>query len=503
MPSLTTQIQSARRVSVPLLAINTADPAATLRLLVDEYGEKYPLIRWDIAGGFQGLNADGQAAVAEITGGMEPAMFTNPVDALLAAARLPSGPETKRTRPLLAILNAQRLVENESVVQAIWNLRDPFKSDGRTLVLLGQGLQLPPELAQDVLSLDQPLPDEFELQRLVQEVYEAARFPAPTPEQVTRAVDATVGLPAYAAETALAMTVQPASQSIDTAATWDWKGRIIGQQQGTEIYRGGETFDDIAGLGNLKEFLTLVKNGRSRPRVVAWFDEIEKSIGTGLDTSGVSQALLGYLLTWMQDSGALGIILVGPPGSGKSAIAKAAGSPTIKVDLAGMKSSLVGESERNLRKATATIDAVSQGRTLVIATCNGIANLPPELRRRFNLGTFFVDLPDATERAGIWGLYVEKYFPEEVAERLAEVERLNDEGWTGAEIRQCVDLAWRLDTSLIHAATYVVPVAVAARDQIEKLRTEAHGRYLSASNPGLYDKPSPLAPGQRRLMEVS
>ncbi|MGB7590439.1 MAG: hypothetical protein WBO19_04275, partial [Terriglobia bacterium] len=44
------------------------------------------------------------------------------------------------------------------------------------------------------------------------------------------------------------------------------------------------------------------------------------------------------------------------------------------------------------------IDAVSQGRMLFIATCNSIASLPPELRRRFTLGTFFFDLPTVDER---------------------------------------------------------------------------------------------------------
>jgi hypothetical protein len=44
------------------------------------------------------------------------------------------------------------------------------------------------------------------------------------------------------------------------------------------------------------------------------------------------------------------------------------------------------------------VDAVAQeGRMLFIATCNSIASLPPELRRRFTLGTFFFDLPTALE----------------------------------------------------------------------------------------------------------
>jgi hypothetical protein len=45
------------------------------------------------------------------------------------------------------------------------------------------------------------------------------------------------------------------------------------------------------------------------------------------------------------------------------------------------------------------------GRSLWIATCNSIASLPPELRRRLALGTFFFDLPASDERQHIWNIY--------------------------------------------------------------------------------------------------
>lgn len=62
----------------------------------------------------------------------------------------------------------------------------------------------------------------------------------------------------------------------------------------------------------------------------------------------------------------------------------------------------------------------------------------------------------------------------------------NDEGWTGAEIRECCRKAWRLNLSLTDSAAYVVPVARSAADQIDGLRRQASGRFLSASSPGVY-----------------
>jgi SpoVK/Ycf46/Vps4 family AAA+-type ATPase len=141
------------------------------------------------------------------------------------------------------------------------------------------------------------------------------------------------------------------------------------------------------------------------------------------------------------------------------------------------------------------VDAISQGRSLWIATCNSITSLPPELRRRFTLGTFFFDLPDAEEREAIWRIYLRKW-------QVEDTDRPSDEGWTGAEIKECVRKAWRVGLSLRESASYLVPVVKSAADQIEALRRQASGRFLSASRPGAYTaeaKPELVGAGKRTL----
>ena len=170
-------------------------------------------------------------------------------------------------------------------------------------------------------------------------------------------------------------------------------------------------------------------------------------------------------------------------------------SEVLSIDTGAMTGSLVGESQAKIRKAMATFKAVSQGKGFFIATCNKIASLPPELRRRFTLGTFFFDLPDKSERKAIWKIWMAAYkFDTDDSVLLPD-----DEGWTGAEIKACCDIAWRTEQSLIDAAKFIVPVSKSAGDQIQALRSMASGRFISASKDGIYECEEAGAPTGRKV----
>jgi SpoVK/Ycf46/Vps4 family AAA+-type ATPase len=283
----------------------------------------------------------------------------------------------------------------------------------------------------------------------------------------------------------VAMSISGAGLDID--GLWERKRQAIEQTPGLSVNRSGVTFDDIGGYDNVKGFITDLNNGEDRPNTIVFIDEIEKMIaGATGDLSGQAQYQLGKLLSYMQDNDADGMIFIGPPGAAKSLVAKATGNtmriPTIDLDLGGMKGSLMGESEQHLNGGLKVISSVSQGRMLFIATCNSIANLPPELRRRFKLGTFFFDLPTKAEREVIWPICIKKY---NLTESLA-AERPDDRQWTGAEIDACCKIARKLNRTLKHAATFVVPIAISAKAKIEALRREASECYISASHEGYY-----------------
>lgn len=494
MSSLTARFKAARRVGTPLVAISTADQQAAVAMLREVTGAKVPVILWDIVRGWQPGNEPGKTAIMAACDGSDPAAVTmDPVECLALAAKLPD-------TALLFCMNAHRLVSaddrsrgGQQTIQAVANLRDQFKLNLRTLVLLGPSFSVAPELAPDILMLEDPLPNDEALRNIVTGLLPGT----PDDALLTRAVDAVRGLAAFSAEqaTALALAGKNGGSdagTLDLDELWGRKRSMIAATPGLSVWGGEERLDHIGGCVEVKTFARRLLAGREAPRCVVFVDEIEKAMAGatgagGGDSSGVSQAFLGTFLTEMQDNGWGGTICVGPPGAAKSAFAKAvgaeAGLPTIVLDLGGMKGSLVGQSEERLRTAMRTIKAVGGSRVYVVATCNKITTLPPELRRRFTLGTFFFDLPDASERAAIWAIYRKQFGKDGNA---AWKVLPNDEGWTGAEIRQCAILSHRLNLTLIEAAAYIVPVSRSNADDLEALRRQADGRFLSASYPGTY-----------------
>lgn len=494
------QFRACWKAGVPLISIDTNDPAQSVRNSIyglNGKGNDIPLLEWDCVQGLRGTNLPGQPcelgakAAMEIADGTPgPEMLTNPVETLALIAR-------KAPKDSIIFLHGMhRLIGEAPVAQALWNCRDICKAEDRhiNLVCLGPGFQFPAELAQDIMSLSEDLPNESELEEVLNDTLKSASFEPSicTGEDRKRAIDSLRGLSAFSAEQVVATSITKAG--LDLGALWERKVKVIEATDGLTVYRPKPS-ETMGGLSNAFRMHRNLMRGKLELSCLVLFDEIDKGMAaSGTDTSGTTQDQSKVLLSYMQDNDITGELWLGPPGTGKTQLAKCIAAefnvPLIMFDLGACKGSLVGQSEQKMRAAIKIIHSISGGKPLFIGACNRTETLPPELRRRFNYCSMFFDLPTAEERKAIWQVWIKRY-----GLTPGQIDTVKDDGWTGAEIRNCCLKAWAEDIKLSEAAITIVPVSKSAADLVNGLRQAASGKYVSASNPGLYQF-SQVAGGQ-------
>ena len=449
--------------------------------------EGWAMAAWDID---RGLSLAGNHATTL-------ASATDPLAAIRALSNLASSDGTA----LLVLRNFHRFLNSIEVVQAIDSAVSAGKQNRTFVVVLAPVVQVPVELEKQFVILEHDLPGRDQLEAIARGV---ATEPGELPEGdgLTAVLDASVGLTRMEAENAFSLSLVRHGR-LAPEVLWDIKSGALKKSGLLTLHRGGETFSDLGGLDALKSFCARALRP-ARPNGVR----------------------------------ARGVLLLGPPGSGKSQFCKALGAetgrPTLILDVGSLLGSLVGQSEANIRQALRLVDAMSpcvvmldeiekalsgvasSGQTdsgvsarmfasfltwlndhesdaFVVCTANDVAKLPPEFARceRFD-GTFFLDLPTASERQAIWRMYLASYGLD------PEQRRPRDTDFTGAEIKSCCRLAALLDIPLIEAAQNIVPVAVTAGESVERLRNWASGRCLAADRSGIYTRatPSPEKPGR-------
>lgn len=182
---------------------------------------------------------------------------------------------------------------------------------------------------------------------------------------------------------------------------------------------------------NLREALKLAD---AMSPCVLWLDEIEKGMAQDGNDNGVSQRLLGTLLTWM---------------------------------------------------------AERRSRVFIVATSNDISRLPPELIRKGRLDEiFFVDLPEALIRQDIFSIHLRKRGCDAKQFDLSALAEAS-QGFSGSEIEQAIIAA--LYSAAAEAEAQVLttailmreiaatsPLSVVMAEQISQLRRWAEDRTIPA-----------------------
>lgn len=248
-----------------------------------------------------------------------------------------------------------------------------------------------------------------------------------------------------------------------------------------------------------------------------------------------------------------GILAVGPPGTGKSQLAKVIaqqfGLTLFLLQPDAIFGSLVGESEGKLRRILelaeanapcilwvdeaeqlfggGSINDVSnkvtgmlltwmqeQSKVFVLMTANDVSPLPAQMLRRFD-EIFLVDLPTFKARKQIFRIHLQRYAPDlpiAAIEQFSAMAAAHTPDYSGAEIEKAVKSAVMACHLAGHPRTVdletlkgeldrIVPLARQESDRIDAMR-QAASRFLNASGPDEADDQIVSTQGSSRSIGV-
>jgi hypothetical protein len=217
---------------------------------------------------------------------------------------------------------------NPQVKRKLRNVAQRLKYTHKSIVVTTPTAQIPPELRDEAVPLEMPLPDAQGLNAVLERLLQTPGVKSQlTPLGREKLLQAALGLTAAQAQRvfAKAIVADGALDDRDIALITEEKKQVIRESEALEFYSVSETIEDVGGLGVLKQWLRL------RERA---FTQQAREYGLPAPK---------------------GVALIGIPGTGKSLVAKTIGGlwrlPLLRLDVGALFGSLVGESEERTRRA--------------------------------------------------------------------------------------------------------------------------------------------------------
>jgi hypothetical protein len=458
------------------------DVAADLRL---------PLFQWSVTRGLTRVGADSYGTFGT----------TDPLGMLRHL-------ETLTVEAIFHLRDLAVHLQRPELQRAFLDVAAKFSKTRATMILSGIAADVPAAVAHAVVHLELHLPGADELRALVGSVTGAMKASGRpitidlSPGDLDALVLAMSGL-----------TLNQARQTLAYAALND--GRLSVQDVERILDRKAQLIED----GGLLEYYPAGDNAFE----IGGFDRFRRWL---------EQARVGF----EPEARALnlqpprGVLVVGVQGCGKSLAAKVIARewrmPLLKLDAGRLLDKYIGESEKNFRRAMEMAESMAPavlwideiekgfavggsdadgglGRRLlgsfltwlqehetpvfVAATANDLSALPPELMRKGRFDEiFFVDLPEATERAEIVRIHLRLRTQDPSTFDLPALAAAAD-GFSGAELEQAVVASLyrtlyekrSLDTPLLLSTIKAtVPLSVSRAEDIAALRAYARGRFV-------------------------
>jgi hypothetical protein len=276
--------------------------------------QDWRLAVWDIAQGLQlpGHNGDADTAA------------TDPLAAISAINALAS-PDSSA---ILVLQNFHKFLGSPEIFQTLAQQITKGKQNRTFVIVLSPVVQIPTELEKHFVVLQHDLPGREQLEEIARGIA-TEDGELPEGDGLGRVLDAAVGLTRFEAEGAYSLSLVRDGR-IQPQAVWDLKCQTLKKSGLLTLYRGSETFDQLGGLDALKSFCCRIMQRQG-------------------DTNPLKRPR--------------GVLLLSPPGCGKSHFAKALGSatgrPTLILDIGSLMGSLVGQTEANIRQALKIADAMA------------------------------------------------------------------------------------------------------------------------------------------------
>lgn len=480
------------RAGTPLLLVETQEES----LLVDAFRHVVaqlfrPLWRWSITTGLNRLDMDDPATIAAADS-----------SAVLDAMR------HEPQRGIWLLFDFSPYLRYAMNVRMLREIALRQAAAAQAVVLVGSRIELPPELEPLATRFQMRLPDKAALARMLrEEVFAFSRENNGRRVLVDSAAQKIVlrylrGLPLLDARRIARELIYADGLIGPTDIPRAQKARfeLLGRSGVVALVPDTTQMDQVAGLARLKHWI-------AQRREVFVADQPPP----GLDRPR-------------------GMLLLGVQGAGKSLAAKACaggfGVPLLRLDFAALYNKYHGETERNLRDALATADAMApcvlwcdeiekglatsnsddgvsrrvlgtlltwmnerKSPVFVVATANDISRLAPEFLRKGRFDEiFFVDLPATEVRKDVFRIHLQRRSQDPARFDLDALATASA-GFSGAEIEQAIVSALydahaaraQLDTGqLVRALQQTRPLSVLMAEQVQALRAWATSRCVPA-----------------------